>query len=129
MFVTFGAICSAALHAWVKWTYQPIERCIVDQVVHDIIHRISYSAQLRSTDDEYCTGHVFYGGRLSEAAIYLHGRLGDRGDLDLDVLRETFEAGHQDQICGLKLLAEVVGNGQCTRFYFLFEKKNLQKRK
>lgn len=101
-------------HAWVKRTNQPIERCIIEQVVHDVIHGISYSAQLRSTDDEYATGHISYDGFLSEAAVYLHGGEADRGHLDLDVLRETFEAGHQDQIRGLNLQAEVVGNGQCV---------------
>lgn len=104
-FGTFRAVCSPVFRRWVKWTYQPIERCIVEQVVHDVIHRISYSAQLGSTGGEDAVGQISYSGSLTEAAVDLHGGVADGDGLDLDVLRKTFEAGHQDQTCALKLLA------------------------
>lgn len=57
-FVTFGAVFSLAFRTWVKWTYQPIERCVVDQVVHDVIHGISYSVQLGLTAGEDAVGQI-----------------------------------------------------------------------
>ncbi len=66
------------------------------------------------TGGEDAAGQISYSGSFTEAAVDLHGGVAGGDGLDLDVLRETFETGHQDQTCALELLAEVVGNGQCA---------------
>lgn len=118
----FDGAQSQASHAWVKWTYQPIERRIVDQIVHDVIHGVLYSVHLRSTAGEDCIRQISHDGSFTEAGVDLHGRVTDGEGMDLDVLRKTFQTGHQDQTCALKLLAEIVSDGQGARFNLLVER-------
>lgn len=99
----------------VEGTDQPVERRVVDQIVHDVVEGILHSAQVDFAAGQHTVWQVPQPVSLAEAGVDLCGRAADGERLLLDVVGEALQAGDEDQAGGLELLGEGTSQGQGAR--------------
>lgn len=97
-------------HAGVEGPDQPVERRVVDQVVHHVVQGVLHPAQMHPASAQHAVRQLPQGGGCTEADVHLGGGAAQGQRLLLDVEGETLQAGHQAQAGGLELLGE--GEGQ-----------------
>lgn len=106
-------------HPGVEGTHQPVERRVVDQVIHDVVQGLLHPAQLDPAAAQHAVRQVRQPVGLSEADVHLRGRAADGERLLLDVVGEALQAGGEDQAGGLELLGKGAGQGQGARLDYL----------
>lgn len=109
------------LHSGVEGPHQPVERRVVDQVIHDVVQGVLHAAQLHLAAAQHAVGQLPQAAGGVKAAVHLCGRAAQRQGLLLDVVGEALHAGDQDQTGGLELLCEGACQGQGARFNDLCE--------
>lgn len=93
-------------HLRVEGTHQPVERRVVDQIIHDIVERIFHHAQVDFAAGQHTVWQVCQPVGLVKVGVHLRGRVAERQRLLLDVVGEALQAGDQAQAGGLELLGE-----------------------
>ena len=106
-------------HPWVEGTDQPVERRVVDHVVHDVVEGIPHSGQLGSAAAQHRVRHVSQPVGLAEVGVHLWGGAAEGERLLLDVVGEALQVRDQGEAGGLELLGEGAGQGQGARLYHL----------
>lgn len=94
--------------AGVEGTHQPVERRVVDQVIHDVVQRLLHLTQLDVAAGQHTAGQ-------SQTGVELHCRAAEGQRLPLDVVGKPLHARHHHQAGRLELLAEGTGQRQCAR--------------
>lgn len=112
-----GSRCGSRLRSnpGVEGSDQPVERRVVDQVIHDVVERLFHFAQLDLAAAQHAVRHVSQHLGLAEAGVDVGGGAGEGKRLLLDVAGEALQAGDEDQAGGLELLGEGVCQGQSAR--------------
>lgn len=108
-------------HARVEGSHQPVERRVVDQVIHDVVQRVLHSAQRGLAGGQHAVRQVPQHLGLAEAVVHLRGGVAEGQRLLLDVVREALQAGDEDQAGGLELLGEGTCQDQGARLNSLKE--------
>lgn len=117
-----AAGCSLRLlrrHPGVEGTHQPVERRVIDQIIHDVVQGIFHFAQLHFAAGQHAVWQVSQHFSLAEAGVDLCGRAAEGEHLLLDVVGEALHAGDEDQAGGLELLSEGTCQGQSARLNYL----------
>lgn len=110
-------------HPGVERTYQPVERRVIDQIVHDVVEGIFHFAQLDFAAGQHAVWQLSQPVGLAEAGVDLYGRAAEGERLLLDVVGEALQAGDEDQTGGLELLGEGTCQGQGARLNYLRDKQ------
>lgn len=106
-------------HPGVKRTHQPVERRVIDQVIHDVVEGIFHFAQLDFAAGQHAVWQLSQPAGLAEAGVDLCGGAAEGERLLLDVVGEALQAGDKDQTGGLELLGEGTCQGQGARLNYL----------
>lgn len=106
-------------HPGVEGPYQPVERRVVDQIIHDVVERIFNFSQLCLAVGQHAVWQVSQHLSLAEVGVDLCGRAADGERLLLDVVGEALQAGDDDQTGCLELLSEGTCQGQGARLNYL----------
>lgn len=93
----------------VEGPHQPVERRVVDQVIHDVVQRLLHLAQLDASAAEHAVRQLPEPARQTEAGVELCCRAAEGERLPLDVVGETLHARDHHQAGCLELLAEGAG--------------------
>ncbi len=112
-------------HPGIERTHQPVERRVIDQIVHDVVERIFHFAQLDFAAGQHAVRQFSQPVGLAEAGVDLRGGAAEGERLLLDVVGETLQAGDEDQTGGLELLSEGTCQGQGARLNYLREEEGM----
>jgi len=107
-----GGVVQLRGHPGVEGADQPVERRVVDQVVHDVVEGVLDSAQLDFAAGQHAVWQVSQRGGLVEPGVDVRGGAAEGEHLPLDVVGEPLQAGDEAQAGGLELLREGACQGQ-----------------
>lgn len=99
----------------VEGTDQPVERRVVDQIIHDVVEGLFHSAQVGLAAGQNAVWQVSQPVGLAEVGVDLCGRSTEGQRLLLDVAGEALQAWDEDEAGGLELLGEGMSQGQGAR--------------
>lgn len=88
---------SHRFYARVKWTHQPVEWRVVDQIIHDVVSGFSHALQLTASVAKHCVGQVAQSCSIVEPGVDIHSHVANGQRLLLDVLWQTLEVGHEGE--------------------------------
>lgn len=108
-------MCLLGRNLGVKWTHQPVERCVIDQIIHDVVQGFFHFAQLDFAVGQHAVWQVSQHFSLAEVVVDQCCRAANGEHLLLDVVGETLQAGNEDQAGGLELLSEGTCQSQGAR--------------
>ncbi len=83
-------------HPRIEGTHQPVERRVVDQIIHDVVEGIFHSAQVDFAAGQHAVWQVTQPVSLAEVGVDLRGRAAEGQRLLLDVVGEALQAGGED---------------------------------
>lgn len=101
--------------AGVEGPDQPVERRVVDQVVHDSVQGLPHLGQVDPAGAQHAVGQLAQPIGRVEAGVHVRGGAAEGQRLLLYVVGEPLQAGDQDQTGGLELLGQGTGQGQGPR--------------
>lgn len=97
-------------HVGIKGPHQPVERRVVDHVVHDLVQGLPDPVQTDPADAQHAVGQLAQ--PLRPAQVGMGGGVAEGQRLLLEVGGQALQAGDQDQAGGLELLGQGAGQGQ-----------------
>lgn len=112
-------VCQLRGHPRVERTDQPVERRVIDQIIHHVVEGIFHFAQLDFAAGQHAVWQISQYLSLAEAGVDLCGGAAEGERLLLDVVGEALQAGDEDQARRLELLREGAGQGQGARLNYL----------